>query len=127
MIDITDVSLHDAYITGVDVRTLDDHFDYIAMYIETTELVDDFDTNKIKIVFEGCYKAQFGLQMWIKGKDTIRSHCYYNDSEWIKEIQTLHDKGVLPKNYKFKHFSLELNTSASTIEILARDIKIEQR
>ena len=125
MIDLGNISLHDVTVTGIEVRSTNDHFDYVSLSLEASEFKKEFGTNTVRLIFEDCYKAEFRLQMWISGKDSIRSHSIKDDSPWIKELQELEDKGVsLPKG-SFKHFVLELNSSGSTIEVLARNVKME--
>ena len=125
MINLKDVYLHDAYISGLEIKTVNDHFDYIAINLESSEFKDEYGTDKIKVVFEGCYKAKLNLQMWISGTDSIRNCYYKEESDWLKDVQTLHYRGLLPKSKEFKHIIFELNTSGSVIEILASYIKIE--
>lgn len=120
-----DISLHDAYIVGLEVKTLRDHFECIILSVESEEFKKEFGKENIKIIFEDCYKANFALQMWISGKDTIKDYRYNSNSEWIRNVELLHDNGTIPSNIRFNHFSFELNTSGGTIDILARDIRIE--
>lgn len=125
MINIESMSLHDAYMTGVKISTIKDHFDCVIIELEGADFRERFGTEKVRLSFEGCYRAQFNMQMWICGKDSVRRLSAIDCSEWLDEVAGLRDKGLLPQTVRFRHFSLELNTSGSTIEILAIDVNIE--
>ncbi len=124
MINISNITFHDAFITEVQIMTLDNHFDYVSLTLEALEFRERYNADKIKLIFDGCYKARLDLQMWILGKDTIRNCYCKKESDLLNQVDVLISKGLLPNNSKFKHFSIELNTSGSTIDILAKSAKI---
>jgi|GEM_PF-2619799 len=120
-------SFHDAYINGINIITIKDHFEKVNIFLESNEFMNCFGTSKVSLVFEDCYKADLQLQMWISGKDTIRELRLVDDSssQEIKKIIELKEKGFIKKDDIFIHCEIILNTSGSKIVILAKGIKVK--
>lgn len=124
MNEFDEVQFHDAYITGFEANTVNDHFDVITVYLESDNFVSYYGKDKIKIVFKDCYQAIINIQMWITGKDTIREIRIENTSELLNRLISRQNKGLLVKAHEFKHFHIELNSSASIFEIISKGYDI---
>lgn len=111
---------HDAKVLGFEVATCQDHFDTIIVTIESTEFLKVYESEKVKVIFKDCYKAQMDLQMWIVGIDTLRSF------EIVKDSSLLPDESTCIGASQFKHYRLNLNTSNSTIEIVAKAVEVQR-
>lgn len=123
--DLNEIAFHDANVLGLEIKTINDHFDCILITLESSEFMNSYRTSTIKLVFRDCFKAQFNLQMWIVGKDSVRSFDLIKDSNWIPEVEKLNKDGYGPKASDLKHFHLNLNTSNSSIDILAKEVDIK--
>ena len=125
MLNLEKMSFHDVYILGININTKKDHFDQITLFLESSEFVSDFATDKVILKFRECYKANLQLQMWIEGKDSIRSFEVLEQSNLLLEAGKILKASGSQLVTKLKHFQLNLNTSNSTIDILAEDVIVE--
>ncbi len=124
MLDINQIDFHDTFINGIEISTIQDHFDHIVIQLESTRFMSDFGTPTIGIIFEECFMADLKLQMWITGKDTVRHHTVFEDSPLLQQVEALNSRGMGPKAGELIHFQMELNTSGSVLDILAKSITI---
>lgn len=114
MISLLDLDLHDAQILEIYFQSKVDFNDCIKIVLESENFKKVFNTRKIELQIEECYKAKINVNMWISGKDTVRDFEIYDSSDWIKEEREKNN--TIPKN--IKHFVLELNTSGSVLDFL---------
>lgn len=124
MYEFDEVQFHDAYIVGFEANTVNDHFDVIRVYLESDNFVSYYGKMKIKIIFKECYQAIINMKMWITGKDTIREISIKNNSELLDKLISSQNKGLMVNVHEFKHFHIELNTSASIFEIISKGYDI---
>jgi histone deacetylase complex regulatory component SIN3 len=122
---IDSINFHDSFITGLELKTLNDHFDYFIINLESDDFIETFESNKIKINFKDCFQVKINAQMWITGRDSVRKIERQNNSQWINEVEALNAKGFGPTASELSHFHIELNISGSVIEVLAKNIFIE--
>lgn len=117
-------SFHDAFMVSFECKTTKDYFDYCTVILESEGFDEIFGGQIIRVVFIGTYKILSNIQMWISGKDSIREFYVVKESNELREIDNLKNKGFLPKA-EFTHFKMTLNTSGSEIEIIAQNFVIE--
>jgi histone deacetylase complex regulatory component SIN3 len=122
---IDSINFHDSYITGLEFKTLNDHFDYFIINLESDDFIETFESNKIRINFKDCFQVKINAQMWVTGRDSVRKIERQNNSQWINEVEELNTKGFGPRASELNHFLIELNISSSVIEVLTKEIEIE--
>jgi hypothetical protein len=124
MISIDKLPLHDSYILGIDIKTNTDHFDTITITLESSAYIDLYQTKTIKLNFKDCFKAKLDLQMWISGKDSIRSLDVLNEEKSIVLVNPV-NKEFGPSANDLVHYHINLNISNSNIDIWAKDLEIK--
>jgi hypothetical protein len=127
MNNIEQINFHDAYILELQVCTITDHFEVIKILLESKEFIKDYGTNKISLVFRECFKAELKLQMWIKGKDSIRELRIIDEKESndLNNIAEMKRKGFVKDSDNFKYCEITLNTSDGKIHIIAKEVSIK--
>lgn len=108
---IDEIDLHDEKMLNISIVSDKDFFNIINIKIE-------YQDNVLIIQCKDCYSAKLDFHMYISGFDTIRSF----DVENIiieQVISQYPEKKIL---IPLKKICFNLNTSNSSIEILAKDI-----
>lgn len=109
--EIQNNSLHDVEILDVKVSSQVNYFDTVYLTLRDDKFIDQYGNNTIQIVLRECCRAQLNLNMYILGKDTIRL-CTIVD-----ETLNLFNE----QNDIFKHFHIDTNTTASFIDVYAKE------
>jgi len=118
---IDNLNLHDSTILEICFQSKNDFNDYIKIIIESNNFIEEFKTKQIELIIDNCFKVKANMNMWITGKDTIRSFEIHKNSDWI--IEEKEKNKLTPKH--IKHAVLELNTSGSLLNFLiTKDIEI---
>lgn len=121
---IDNLPLHDSYILGIDIKTNTDHFDTITITLESSSFINLYQTKILKFNFKDCFKANLNLQMWIIGKDSIRSFDILSNF-LSNDLVNAANKGSGPNANDFVHYHFNLNISNSDIDIWAKEFEIE--
>ena len=105
------LQLAGALVTGIELKSVHKHLDYIAVALKSDEFVGLLGSNRIRLVFLGC--SQSGLDMcMVSGQDTL--HSFY-----VKDNPSELDRsGCL-------RYCMEMSGSANTLEIIAKSVQVE--
>lgn len=105
------IDLHDEKLISINMFTKADFFDEIIIKTE-------YHNNTLIIQCKNCYSAKLDFNLFISGCDTIRE-LYMENVTIEQNISKYPEKRI---SIPLKKIHLNLNTSNSDIEILARDI-----
>lgn len=109
--DIEKIDLHDEKLISINMGSKSDFFDEIIIKVE-------HQNNVLIIQCTNCYSAKLDCNLFISGCDTIRSF-YMENIIMEKNISKYPEKKI---SIPLKRIYINLNTSNSDIEILAKDI-----
>jgi hypothetical protein len=110
---------------GVHFESISDHFDKLSMVLQSTNFIQYVVVDTVKVIFVDCFQARMELRMWITGKDAIRGYQILEKSHMLNSVSKLNDRGFGPPADELKHFQVTLNTSTSSMDVLARDLVID--
>lgn len=105
------IDLHDEKLISINMVSKDDFFDEIIIKTE-------YQDNTLIIQCKNCYSAKLDCNLFISGCDTIRSF-YMEDIIKEKNISNYPEKNMF---IPLKKIYINLNTSNSVIEVLAKEI-----
>lgn len=105
------IDLHDEKLLSINMVSKAGFFDEIIIKTE-------YQDNTLIIQCKNCYSAKLDCNLFISGCDTIRSF-YMEDIIKEKNISNYPEKKI---SIPLKRIYINLNTSNSDIEILAKDI-----
>ena len=109
--DLEKLNLHDEKLISVNMVSKADFFDEIILKIE-------YQNNSLIIQCKNCYSAQFDCNLFISGFDTIRS--FYMENIIMEKVISKYPQKKI--SIPLKKIYINLNTSNSVIEVLAKDI-----
>lgn len=108
------LELHDSYFIEMKFESIKDFNDRISIILESDNFMNTYETRRIMLVLEDCFKIVLNLNMWVSGKDTVKDYNISNSSDWLNT--ELENCKIKPK--ETQHFKLELNTSGSIFNFL---------
>ncbi len=109
--EIGKINLHDEKLISINMISKADFFDEIIIKSE-------YQDNTLIIQCKNCYSAKLDCNLFISGCDTIRSF-YMEDIIKEKNISNYPEKKI---SIPLKKIYINLNTSNSVIEVLAKEI-----
>jgi hypothetical protein len=126
-VDLYSVELHDAFLKAINLISVEDSFDRIEIDLISEYFIPDFQTDKIKLVFNNCLMVRFCSYLW-SDIDYIQTFFIKDESEWIDEIEQKYtNKGWGPHKGKIKHFCLDMNTAGKIEFLITEDIIVETK
>lgn len=111
MMEIEKIDLHDEKLLSIGMSSKSDFFDEITIKVE-------YQDNTLVIQCRSCYSAKLDCNLFISGCDTIRSF-YIENIIMEQNISKYPEKKI---SIPLKRIYINLNTSNSDIEILAKEI-----
>ncbi|SEP92450.1 hypothetical protein SAMN02910289_00915 [Lachnospiraceae bacterium RM5] len=109
--DLEKLVLHDEKLISINMISKADFFDEIIIKTE-------YQDNTLIIQCKNCYSAKLDCNLFISGCDTIRSF-YVENIIMEKNISKYPEKNI---SIPLKKIYINLNTSNSVIEVLAKEI-----
>lgn len=109
--DLEKLVLHDEKLISINMISKADFFDEIIIKTE-------YQDNTLIIQCKNCYSAKLDCNLFISGCDTIRSF-YMENVIMEKNISKYSEKKI---SIPLKKIYMNLNTSNSVIEVLAKEI-----
>lgn len=103
------LNIDEAFVIGMDIRAITGQLDYIAVHLESESFVGLLGSNRIRLVFEGCERAEFHLQTCPPSRERISSFYVKTDSPMLHA----------------KHYCLQFEHSNSSLNIVARVLQVE--
>lgn len=102
-----ELQLSGAIVSGIEIKSVEGHFDYITILLESPDFVELLGSNRIRLVFSGC--SELRCNMSEGPKETLRSF-YVRDSS--------NDHGRI-------RYGVELNESGTMLEIMSRAVQVQ--
>lgn len=125
---LTELNLHDSDLIDFKViRAAENETDRIELYLDYIMDYDTLERKRVRLVFNDCFQANLKLNFNICPPDSILTGDEIHKSNMLEEVKLKWGKishahiGLDKKIDSLKHYRIEMNTTGSVFDIIARE------